>query len=197
MTSHLLEDFEKVDQTGAAAAWEGSDALEDLRLKAFEDGYSAGWEDAGKAHGEAKAAASNALAQSLNDLSFTYEEALTHLSASMSLAFEEIGRLILPDCLEEAFPHLLAKELSAVTKANLGPQIELRCAPTRERFVRDALPQDLPLPLNLTIVAGFDPDRIVLAFQTQCRVVDLSDVKARILGLIESTSHQHKEIRDG
>ena len=73
--AHLLEDF-TLQAGGGQLHVLDEDALEEQRLASFEQGYSAGWEDAVQAQEQSRGQVSAELAKSLEDMSFTYHEAV-------------------------------------------------------------------------------------------------------------------------
>jgi len=95
--THLLEDFSAGGASGDVMTRMSDVALEDQRLASFEQGYSAGWEDAFTAQVEDQTRITGNLASSLGDLSFTYHEALAQLLVSVEPVFRSLVELVLPD----------------------------------------------------------------------------------------------------
>ena len=91
--SHLLKEF---DPKHGVSLVPGV-ALETVRLEAFENGYQAGWEDAKTAFEQSKDALSNAALENLRDVSFTYQEALSAVTAGLEPILHEICNQILPE----------------------------------------------------------------------------------------------------
>jgi hypothetical protein len=56
------------------------DAVEEAKVASFEQGYKAGWDDAVAAQSEDQTRIRADLARNLQSLSFTYQEARSHMS---------------------------------------------------------------------------------------------------------------------
>ena len=99
--AHLLEDFSPPLAEDGPAKMMSAVALEDQRLLSFEQGYSAGWDDAISAQTQGQKQASLALARTLEDASFTYHEALSQFSSSVEPLFTALFERVLPKIMHE------------------------------------------------------------------------------------------------
>lgn len=91
-----LEVFElALEQPAATLSLEPSD-LEEAKLAAYEEGYGAGWEDATSAAKEEADRLSADLANNLQRLSFTFQEARAHLLRSIRPAVVQLATHLLP-----------------------------------------------------------------------------------------------------
>ena len=96
MPSRLrLEVFEPSGHGGARLEMSESD-LEETRLAAFENGYSAGWEDAVAAEVNEAARAQAELTHGLLDLSATFDEARSHILRAMEPLLRDMVSKVLP-----------------------------------------------------------------------------------------------------
>ncbi|MDA7827258.1 hypothetical protein N9A67_03415 [Rhodobacteraceae bacterium] len=104
--SHLLSDFSSL-QSGTNLA--KPDALETLRLDAFEQGYRAGWDDAGAAYKDSTTNLSQEFLTSLCDLSLTHQEAYKALQQDLIAIVEKIGKSLIPEIVGQSFVPTLVK----------------------------------------------------------------------------------------
>lgn len=104
--AHLLTEF---SQTSEMQLVSEADREED-RLRAFEQGYSAGWEDATKALQESSAQGASQLAASISDASFTFQEAYSAVLRDIEPVISRMIALMLPEIARETLgQHLVAE----------------------------------------------------------------------------------------
>ncbi len=92
--AHLLDDFSAYARDGRAAMTDVE--REEARLEAFEKGYQAGWDDSIKSQAEDSRRITADLAQNLQDLHFTYDEAFAAVMSALRPLFEQITTAVLP-----------------------------------------------------------------------------------------------------
>ena len=92
--THMLEDFGETRRGTPVSITELS--LEEERLEAFERGYQAGWDDCAKSQMEESRRITADLAQNLQDLSFTYEEAYAAVMQALHPLLEQMIAAVLP-----------------------------------------------------------------------------------------------------
>jgi len=121
--SELLESFD-ADGTeqGSNRTEINQVALENERLASFETGYSAGWEDAVKAQADDQTRVSSDLAQNLQDMSFTYHEAVAHLNKSIEPLLQDIVAKVLPQMAKETLGMQIVEQLAELARAQTGVQ---------------------------------------------------------------------------
>lgn len=92
--AHLLDDFSSFARDRSAAMTDVE--LEEARLESFERGYQAGWDDSIKSQAEESRRITADLAQNLQDLHFTYDEAYGAVMSALRPLFEQITTAVLP-----------------------------------------------------------------------------------------------------
>lgn len=172
--------------------------VDEVRLAAFEEGYSAGWEDAVAAQNEDHLRLAADLSRNLQALSFTYHEARDHVLAALEPLLRAIAAQLLPAIAREALAPQVAEVLSPLVAEAAGQPLTLVINPAARAAVEDLLSgQNLP-PLTIeeepTLVDGQVHIRSGL---TEVRV-DL----ARAISAITAALHDFfvlnvKETRDG
>jgi len=105
--AHLLPEF---SQTSEMQLVSEADREED-RLHAFEQGYSAGWEDATRALQDSSAQGASQLAASISDASFTFQEAYSGVLRDIEPAISRMIALMLPDIARETLGQHLVGEI--------------------------------------------------------------------------------------
>ncbi len=116
--AHLFEDF-TASALGEPMQLLSEEALEDERLAAFERGYSAGWEDALAAQADDKAKLSEALRANLQDLSFTYHDALAQMNANLRPLLDTMIGAVLPGAMAASFGHHIVDQLQQLAREQI------------------------------------------------------------------------------
>jgi flagellar assembly protein FliH len=125
--AHLLEEFGDPSDGTPLAMTDVS--LEEERLAAFEKGYQAGWEDAVKAQSEDARRITADLAQNLQDLRFTYEEAFGAVMAALRPLLTEMAGAVLPQLARESLAPRIAEMLHDHARTQGRQPIEIAAAP--------------------------------------------------------------------
>lgn len=164
--SHLLEDFSSSSLTEGPIKLMSEDALEDHHLASFEQGYTAGWNDAIAAQAQDQTKITGALARSLEDLSFTYHEAYVQMLASVEPVFRSLIKQVLPQVMVQSFGHRIVEQLSEMTAGQISQPVALVVPPGAATAIKPILAKELPIQVDLI------EDASVIAGQAQLRVGD-------------------------
>lgn len=189
--AHLLEDF---GETHANAPVEMDDvSLEDDRLEAFESGYQAGWDDAVKAQTEDARRITADLAQNLQDLQFTYEEAYSAVMQALHPLLTQMTSAILPRLAHQSLVPRIADMLQELARDQGRCSIEIAAAPddmTRLEHLLETEPGiDAALVEDDTLGSG----QIYLRFGDAEREIDLPAILDGINGAVAGFFEQHQE----
>lgn len=151
-----LEDFDTVLPTarspmaqppGPSQDLSGID-LEDEKLKAFEKGYKAGWDDAASAHAEEQSYISTELSRNLQDLSFTYSEAHAAFVREVDGLMQGLLEKVLPGARGLALSELiLVRVKEAARSASFTAEIVV--SPQMKARVENLLPPDIGVPVHV------------------------------------------------
>ncbi|MBE1285538.1 MAG: ABC transporter ATP-binding protein [Rhodobacteraceae bacterium] len=144
--AHLLEDF-SLPFEGVPQVTLTEDDIEDQRLASFEQGYSAGWEDAVKAQDQETHRISATLGSNLEDLSFTYHEALSHMNECLAPLMKAVVDQVLPEAMSATFGLHLADELSDMAREQVDQPVFLIVSPGEKEAVESILNPDGSLPV--------------------------------------------------
>lgn len=127
--SHRYQDFGPIGVDPAAIMGIPDDNLEDFKLEAFEEGYKAGWDDSTKAHTSEQERAMIAIAQRLEDLSFTHIEAIAKMTSAMQPLLTKITLSLLPEVAKNALGAHVAEQMDILLKAEAQDSLEIAVAP--------------------------------------------------------------------
>jgi flagellar assembly protein FliH len=176
--AHLLEDFGTSTLGEPITLSTGS--LEDQRLEAFEKGYKAGWDDSVKASAEDLRTVSVDLAQNLQDLSFTYEEAYSAALMGLKPLIEQIVSTLLPGAMQQALGAQVVDQLCDIARDQPRPQVDLVCSPGTAPALGGLL--DVCPDVSVSIIENPDlsDGQVSLRFDAEERDIDLGAILEQI-----------------
>lgn len=122
--------------------------IEDARLTAYENGYSAGWEDAMAANAEEGKKISAELANNLQHLAFTYQEARAHLLRSVQPVLIELTTRLLPELAREAIAPVVLDAVMPLLEDATDQPMDLILNPVARPTIERLLTQAAGLPLQ-------------------------------------------------
>ncbi len=196
--SHLLEDFSTGASSGDVMSLMSEVALEDQRLASFENGYSAGWEDAFAAQEKDQTRITGNLADSLGDLSFTYHEALGELTGSVRPVFQSLVDLVLPDIMARTFGEHIVEQLCDMVRDQASGPASLIVPVGTGASLSPILAQDMPMPVKITENADMDQGSAFLRLGTSERAIDTNALLQSIRDSIDAfTSQTIEELKNG
>lgn len=178
----LLPDFSGTGSPARPAmATPGSAGLsESQRLDAYEQGYSAGWEDAARAAEDSTATVSAGLAASLQDLSFTYHEAHAHVLSAVKPILIQALEKVLPAAARAALPALVSERLSELAERAGSAPMTLQVSAADEARVAAMLPADPGFPLELRVTDALAEGQVNIAAGTIEEEIDVSSALEEI-----------------
>lgn len=100
--------------------------IEDLRLAAYERGYVAGWEDAGRQADAERDARQARVAARIEALTFGYHEARAHVLAALEPLFAAMLGTLLPALARSAVVPLVVEELLPLARSLADRPLALR-----------------------------------------------------------------------
>ena len=172
--SNVLADFSGASQPGSETASGANEALEDEKLKSFEDGYSAGWDDAMKAQEERGKKLSSALHEAVANAKATQEDAFRAFSQSNSTFVSALLDVVFPNLATEVLS-LQIKNLVSKYEADLDDvSFEVLVSPEQlEVFSKFVSEQKLE---GVTVVArdAVLYDQVIVKFLNQEQQLDIN-----------------------
>ncbi|WP_171229951.1 ABC transporter ATP-binding protein [Ruegeria sp. HKCCA4008] len=177
--AHLLEDFTTQTGTGPVLIL-NEDTLEEQRLAAFEDGYGAGWEDASRAQEQSRGRISAELARSLEDMSFTYHEAIARMTLSLEPMLTSLVQTVLPEMAERGLAARIVEQLCEMARSRIEQPMQILVPPGCAENVAALLPQDLHSTPQVIERSDLEPGQARLQVGTSRREVDCTALLAAI-----------------
>lgn len=192
--AHLLEDF-STPFDGSPVQMLSEDMLEDHRLASFEQGYSAGWDDAVKTQDQEDRRISTGLASNLEDLSFTYHEALTQMNENLVPLFQSLADKVLPETMSAVFGQHLADEMMDLARDQVEQPVYLVVAPQELEAMRKLMDQNEAITATVRSDQLLSPGQAYLRVGNSEREIDCNGLIESIRNSINAFIHQTHEDR--
>lgn len=168
-------------------------ALESERLASFEQGYSAGWEDAAKAQADDRKKISSDLAQNLQDMSFTYHEAVAHLNKAVEPLLQDIIEKVLPKVGRDTLGLQIVEQLIDLTKAHAQAPVQITVCPAQIEAVEALLEGGIQAPFEVISEPTLGEGQAYIKFGNTEREIDTSQVIEDIETALAAFIHQNKK----
>ncbi|MEC3861564.1 ABC transporter ATP-binding protein [Mesobacterium sp. TK19101] len=169
------------------------EALEVLKLASFEEGYKAGWDDAVKAQRGDFHRVSSDLAQNLQDLSFTYHEAVNHVVNATAPMLRQMVETLLPALGRDVLALHLADRLRTVLDGLDKPDVIIAVSPADHDTVAPMLDQVTSLPVRLQSDPMLGAGQADIRFGDTESRIDLGEVLEGISALVESFLYENEK----
>jgi len=176
--AHLLENFDTAQDGHEVTLTDAS--LEDERLQAFETGYQAGWDDAVKAQAEDAHRITADLAQNLQDLSFTYEEAHAAVMQALRPLLTQMTTAVLPRLAQESLGPRLAEMLDELARDQGRLAVTIAASPSDAPRIAHLLEDEPGIGAALSEDDTLGPGQVSLRFGEDEHEIDLAEVLAGI-----------------
>ncbi len=141
--SQLLQDFSDAKRSPEEVNEQVEEQLADQTLKSFEEGYTAGWDDAVKAHEQAKVALSTTVQKELEQANLTVGTAKEAFSKSTEALFSAVVSKLLPDLAQTGLPDLIVTELQKALAAATDVEAIVKVSTDQQNAVATALEEHL------------------------------------------------------
>jgi flagellar biosynthesis/type III secretory pathway protein FliH len=161
-------------------------ALEEAKVASFEQGYSAGWDDAAAAQQGDQSRIRADLARNLQSLSFTFQDARSHvLQAIRPLVLEIVNRL-LPEVAHEALAPTVLEALMPLADELSDAPLTLVLNPAARAQVEGLVSQATGLPMVIEEEPSLPEGQVYIRFGTAETKVDLDQVTADIASAVRA-----------
>lgn len=148
----LLESFEDRAAANGQGPFEEAKAGVDLSLersRAFEAGYTSGWEDAQKSDENASNRVTAEFERNIESLAFTYHEAVDLLRVELFSFVDAVIQQFLPDLLPELTREHVRSELLKIGEEALITPIELVVSSDCRPLLEGLMNEDLSIEITL------------------------------------------------
>lgn len=187
--AHILEDFTVEIASQESVKLMSDVAIEDQRLASFEQGYTAGWDDAIDAQSKDQTRLTGKLAQNLQDVSFTYHEALSQMLRSVEPVFQAITESILPEVLQDTLVPLIVGKLTEMARKQAEQPVELVVPIGVGAALRPILAQEFSVPVLLREDSKLSDGQAQLRVGTTEQEVDSLDLLQNIRSAVEAFNY--------
>lgn len=187
-----LEVFEDAEGAGEPVTMAPAE-LEESRLAAFEQGYTAGWDDAVKAQTDEVARLRADLGRNLQDMSFSYHEARTHTLRALEPLLHDMVTKVLPAIARETLGQMVLEQLRPVADRLAETPILVTANPLNREMIEAIVIGQSSIPMSFAGEASLGEGQVYLRFgQTESRV-DLDGVIATIAAAVAAFFQIEKE----
>ncbi|WP_323763771.1 ABC transporter ATP-binding protein [Marinovum sp.] len=187
--AHLLEDFGGARRGTLADTTMDEEEIETRRLAAFEEGYQAGWDDAVQAHTKDKLRITSDLAQNLLDMSFTYNEAYSHLFRELRPLLVEIVDKLLPRMLRRSIGPRIVEELQSAAADGLRGEAHILVNPEVVETVAALVEHDGAFPVSIRGDATLAEGQAQLSLSDREIEINLDEMIAEISAALDAFTH--------
>lgn len=191
-----LESFENGEKTDERLELDQAE-FEEIKLAAFEKGYSAGWEDAVSAQNAETKRLHADLGKNLQELGFTYNEARAHLLNALKPLLLDMTAKVLPRIAQTSLPQIVIEELMEIADEMAQAPITIIANPAAAAQVQEILERDTPIPVGFKVDPTLGDGQVDLRFDQMERRIDLGSVVARIDNAVKAYFvSNNEEIKD-
>lgn len=162
---------------------------EEARLAAYEQGHRAGWDDAIAAQSADLTRLRTDLGQSLQDLSFTYREAQSHVLRSLEPLLRDMVSVVLPTVARQTLAPILLEELKPLGAELAGVPVEIVTHPDNLALVEDLVVSQAGFPVALRGEPTLGRGQAHFRIGPAERVVDLDGAVAAIAAAVSDFFH--------
>jgi hypothetical protein len=164
--------------------------IENLRSRAFEEGYGAGWSDALEQMRNEDALRRSAAEEALQAISFSYHEARAAMEVSFVDLAAQIICVILPELARAALPRHVERDLRALASRNFARRLELICAPAVKHILAERAAAIAELEIALVEEPSFSEAQVLLRWDQTTRMIDLDAVIVALKTAVDFASDQ-------
>jgi len=155
-------------------------AAEEAKVASFEQGYSAGWDDAVAAQQGDQTRIRADLARNLQSLAFTFQEARGHVLRSIRPLILEMVDRLLPEVAREALAPTVLEALTPMAEELSEAPLTLVLNPVVRGQIEDLVKQATGLPLVIDEEPSLPEGQVYIRVGASEAKVDLSQVTADI-----------------
>lgn len=155
-------------------------AVEEAKVASFEQGYAAGWDDAVAAQQGDQGRIRADLARNLQSLSFTFQDARSHVLQSIRPLILEMVNRLLPEVAREALAPTVLEAVMPLAEKLADAPLTLILNPAIRTQVEELLMQATGLPMVVEEEPTMPDGQVYIRFGHSETKVDLAQVTADI-----------------
>jgi flagellar biosynthesis/type III secretory pathway protein FliH len=191
----LIQKYEEFGNDPISSDQSVDNRLEAEKIRSFEDGYKAGWEDAVEAQTKNQKKLTSGLTNNLQEISFGYHEARNSLLQELRPLFEAIGEKFLPEIGRSSLGPIIAEEIQKLGKEQCDHPIEIVTSSADFDFLKELLEDVISDPFTLSSDQGLAEGQVFLRLGAIEKEIDFEKLILEIRRCIENLFEQ--ESSDG
>lgn len=173
-------------------------ALEDAKLGAFEQGYTAGWDDAAAAQSDDLARTQAELGRNLQALGFSYQEARMHILRAIEPLLEEVVTRLLPALARDALAPIVLETLMPLAEKLGDAPVTLLINPASRGAIEQLLGKATGLPILMIEEPTLGEGQVYLRLGTSETKIDLDRATYEITAAVRGFfGHYEKDRKHG
>lgn len=149
----------------------------------YDDGYTAGWNDAIEEERKASDKLTRDMALALQEAGFTYFEARQHILKSLRPVLEAISEVILPELARSSLGPTIAETIEYLAESIEQP-IEILCPPHAEETLKKICEDQIKFPVTVTTEATLADQQVLFRYADGSAEIDMSKCVADIQAAI-------------
>lgn len=169
-------------------------ALEEAKLAAYDQGYTAGWDDAASAQTDEQSRMRTDLARHLQALGFSYQEARIHVLKNIEPLLIEVVSRLLPPLARITLAPLVVEGLMPLAATLADSPVTLVLNPAARPAVESLLERMTGLPLILREEPSLGEGQVYLRFGPHETEIDLdraiADITAAVRGFFDLATQE-------
>lgn len=197
MTLHkLLETFDPAHLRASASSEPSlldSTEIEAIRQRGFEEGYASGWEDATASETEARRRIDAELERNIQNLAFTYSEAVERVRAELKTFVAALVDGFFPDLMLDLTREHVRAELVRIADAHVEVPLEIVASTDVVDVLQDMLQNDFSLEIELVSDQNLAPRQVFVRSRLREIEVDLSPLLTALREQFEAIQHLDKK----
>lgn len=155
-------------------------AVEEAKVASFEQGYSAGWDDAVAAQQGDQGRIRADLARNLQSLSFTFQDARSHVLQSIKPLILEMVNRLLPEVARESLAPTVLEAVMPMAEELADAPLILVLNPAVRGQIEDLVTQATGLPMVIEEEPTMPDGQVYIRFGSSETKVDLGQVTTDI-----------------
>ncbi|MEP5731463.1 MAG: hypothetical protein ABJL67_19065 [Sulfitobacter sp.] len=197
--SHLYSDLSAFKNVGATLTHFLEEDVEDAKLSSFEGGYKAGWDDAAKAQNAEDTQLRADILQQLQDMSFTYHEAYSKLTAGMQPLMLRLIKSVLPVAIQKTLGAHIVNEINMLVENQTDGLLELAVSAEGHATIAALLEDQTEIPFSITSDPTLSDAQVFLRIDNVEREINLDTILAQVTDAVDAFFHavHQKEQADG
>lgn len=160
--------------------------LDEAKVASFEQGYSAGWEDAAAAQADDQSRIRANLARNLQTLAFTFQDARGHVLQAIRPLILEMTSRLLPEVAREALAPTVLEALMPLADEMSEAPLTLVLNPAVHERVEALIAQATGLPMQIEEEPSLGEGQVYIRLGTAETKVDLTQVTTDITSAVRA-----------